>query len=129
MLPFLIHLQPGEPIYEQIVRAVKKAIATGQLQPGQQMPSVRAISRELGVNPNTVQKAIGRLTDDGVLQSHPGQGSYVAERQPSPTAQQTKALGPLIEQLLIEAAHHGLTQPELIQLIQTHSRKIYGNDH
>lgn len=129
MLPFLIHLQPGEPIYEQIVRAVKKAIATGQLQPGQQMPAVRVISRELGVNPNTVQKAIARLTDDGVLQSHPGQGSFVAERQPSPASEQTKTLEPLIEQLLIESAHLGLTPAELIALIQSHSQKFHGPGH
>ena len=129
MLPFLIHLQLGEPIYEQIVRAVKKAIATGQLQPGRQMPSVRVISGELGVNPNTVQKAVSRLTEEGVLESHPGQGSYVADRPPSHRAQQLKVLRPLIEQLLIEAAHHGLSGPELIDLIQKQSQRIHGNDH
>ena len=129
MLPFLITVQLGEPIYEQIVRAVKKAIATGQLQPGQQMPSVRVISRELGVNPNTVQKAIARLTDEGVLESHPGQGSYVADRLPSLRPQQLKALQPLIERLLIEAAHHGLSEADLIDLIQKQSQQIHGNDH
>jgi GntR family transcriptional regulator len=129
MLPFLINLQLGEPIYEQIVRAVKKSIATGQLQSGQQMPSVRVISRELGVNPNTVQKAIARLTDEGVLTSHPGQGSFIAERAPSLHSQQLKALQPLIEQLLIEAAHHGLSESELLNLIQKQSQQIHGNDH
>ena len=129
MLPFLINLQLGEPIYEQIVRAVKKAIATGLLQPGQQMASVRVISRELGVNPNTVQKAISRLTDGGVLESHPGQGSFVADRRPSLRSEQLKALQPLIEQLIIEAAHHGLSEAELLNLIQKHSQKIHGNDH
>ena len=129
MLPFLIKLQLGEPIYEQIVRAVKKAIATGQLQADQQMPSVRVISRELSVNPNTVQKAISRLIDEGVLESHPGQGSYVADRRPSLRSAQLKALQPLIEQLLVEAAHHGLSNQELIDLIEKQNRKIHGNDH
>ncbi len=129
MLPFLINLQLGEPIYEQIVRAVKKAVATAQLQPGQQMPSVRVISRELGVNPNTVQKAISRLTDEGVLESHPGQGSFVADRRPSLRSQQLKVLQPLIEQLLVEAAHHGLSEKELLDLIHKHRQKIHGNDH
>lgn len=129
MLPFLISLQLGEPIYEQIVRAVKKAIATGQLQPGQQMPSVRVISRELGVNPNTVQKAIGRLTDEGVLDSHPGQGSFVAARRPSLRSEQLSALQPLIEQLLIEAAHHGLSEAALLELIRKQNQHIHGNDH
>ena len=129
MLPFLLTLQSGEPIYEQIVRAVKKAIASGQLAPGQQMPSVRVISRELGVNPNTVQKSISKLTDEGVLETHPGQGCFVANRLPSQRNEQLKALEPLVEQLLIEAAHHGFSQQQLIHLIQTLSKKIHGNDH
>ncbi|TAG09318.1 MAG: GntR family transcriptional regulator [Verrucomicrobia bacterium] len=129
MLPFTIQIQLGEPIYEQIVRAVKKAVATGQLLPGAQMPSVRVISRELSVNPNTVQKAISRLTDEGVLASHPGSGSFVAERGPSPRAERLSALKPLIEQLLVESAHHGLTADELLELIRQHHQRNYGNDH
>jgi GntR family transcriptional regulator len=129
MLPFTIKVQLGEPIYEQIVRAVKKAVATGQLQPGTQMPSVRVISRELSVNPNTVQKAISRLTDEGVLVSHPGSGSFVADRRPSLRAERLRALEPLIEQLLVESAHHGLTADELLDLIRHHHQKIHGNDH
>jgi GntR family transcriptional regulator len=129
MLPFLINLQSGEPIYEQIVRAVKRAVATGHLATGQQMPSVRVISRELGVNPNTVQKAITRLNDEGVLETRPGQGCYVANRQPSRRREQIEALKPLIEQLLIESAHHGLTVEELMDLILNQNKKIHGNGH
>jgi len=129
MLPFLLTLQSGEPIYEQIVRAVKKAIASGQLVPGQQMPSVRVISRELGVNPNTVQKSISKLTDEGVLETHPGQGCFVANRQPSQRNEQLKVLKPMIEQLLIEAAHHGLALEELLHLIKIQSQNIHGNGH
>lgn len=129
MLPFQINLRLGEPIYEQIVRAVKRAVATGQLEPGFRMPSVRVMSGELGVNPNTVQKAIGRLIEEGVLESHPGQGSYVADRKASPRAEKTKALRPIIERLLEEAAHHGVSEEELIDLIETQHRKIHGNDH
>lgn len=129
MLPFTIQIQLGEPIYEQIVRAVKKAVATGHLKPGAQMPSVRVISRELSVNPNTVQKAISRLTDEGVLASHPGSGSFVADRRPSLRAERLRALQPLIEQLLVESAHHGLTADELLDLIRQHHQKIHGNDH
>ena len=129
MLPFQINLRLGEPIYEQIVRAVKRAIATGQLEPGFRMPSVRVISGELAVNPNTVQKAISRLVDEGVLESHPGQGSYVADRPASIPSEKTKALIPMIERLLIEAAHHGLTEADLVKLIETQHRKIHGNDH
>jgi len=129
MLPFFLTLQSGEPIYEQIVRAVKKAIASGQLVPGQKMPSVRVISRELGVNPNTVQKSISKLTDEGVLETNPGQGCFVANRLPSRRNEQLKALEPLVDQLLIEAAHHGLFLEDLLHLIKIQSQNIHGKDH
>ena len=58
MLPFLIELGAGAPIYEQIVEAVRRAVASGRLKEGDRFPSVRAISAELRVNPNTVQKAV-----------------------------------------------------------------------
>ncbi|MGJ8642331.1 MAG: GntR family transcriptional regulator [Luteolibacter sp.] len=129
MLPFQINLRLGEPIYEQIVRAVKRAVASGHLAAGFRMPSVRVMSGELGVNPNTVQKAIGRLIEEGVLESHPGQGSYVSERKELPRSEKAKALLPQIERLLEEAAHHGVSEAELIDLIETEHRKIHGNDH
>ena len=129
MIPFLVHLQPGIPIYEQIVLAVKKAVATGQLKPGEQMPSVRVISRDLSINPNTVQKAISRLTDEGVLVAHPGQGCFVTERRGSHKEDQMRALEPLIERLVIQAAHHGVSEEQLLLLIQTQIKRIYESDH
>src|SRR6185436_6174656 len=78
MLPFPLSLRPGQPIYEQIVYAAKKALAQGLLAPGDRFPSVRTISEDLGVNPNTVQKAVAELTSLGVLEVHPGQGCFVA---------------------------------------------------
>ena len=58
MLPFSVILRPGFPPYEEIVYSVKKAIATGRLTAGTRFPSVRAMSRELKLNPNTCQKAV-----------------------------------------------------------------------
>ena len=55
MLPFSIELKPGFPVAEQIVFAVRKAVVVGQLRPGDRFPSVRVLSQELRVNPNTAQ--------------------------------------------------------------------------
>ena len=130
MLPFTIQIQLGEPIYEQIVRAVKKAVATGQLQPGVQMPSVRVISRELSVNPNTVQKAISRLTDEGVLASHPGSGSFVADRRPSPPCRAAqRASNRSSNNCSSNPPTTGSRPTNSLDLIRQHHQKIHGNDH
>lgn len=118
MISFSIKLQPGQPIYEQIVYAVKKALANGQLKAGDRFPAVRAIGLALNVNPNTVQKAVTDLTAQGILQVYPGQGCFIAEKVPVSKEVQTKVLIPLIEHLLIEAAQHGVDEEELRQLIQ-----------
>ncbi len=125
MLPFPIQVLPGQPIYDQIVHAVKRALASGQLKPGDRFPAVRAISAELGVNPNTVQRAATVLIKLGILEVRFGQGSFVAEQMPAadePT--RSRALRPLVENLLIEAARLGVGEEELLALIQTESRKL-----
>jgi GntR family transcriptional regulator len=112
-LPFPIEIRPGRPVYEQIVYAVKKAVAQGALKPGDRVPSVRAVSEELGVNPNTVQKAVAELTAQGVLEVHSGQGCFVSALDPPARGDGVKELEPLLEQLLVEAARLGLGEAEV----------------
>lgn len=126
MLPFPIKIQPGEPIYEQIVHAVKRAIAAGRLSPGDRFPAVRTISKELNVNPNTVQKAVSELTAQRFLNVHPGQGCFVASQPASRRDIQVEALRPIIERLLIEAAHHGVTEDQLFKLIHNERGRLHG---
>ena len=125
MLPFPIQIVPGQPIYEQIVHAVKRALVTGHLVPGDRFPAVRTISAELQVNPNTVQKASTVLINMGILEVRSGQGSFVAEPSP-PTGRRDrlKPLEPLVETLLVEAARQGLDDDELLSFIQTQARKM-----
>jgi GntR family transcriptional regulator len=83
MSSFRIHVTTGAgtPIYRQIVDQVRLAAATGELPPGQAMPSVRGLAEELLVNFNTVAKAYGELVRDGVLESLQGKGFFVAEKR------------------------------------------------
>ncbi len=67
----------GLPIYEQLVRQVKFAVAEGILVPGQVIPSVRELAKQLAINPNTVQRAFQQLQDEQVLQSLRGRGMAV----------------------------------------------------
>lgn len=69
------------PIYEQVYNGIVRLASLGALKPGGQLPSVRSIAAEAGVNPNTVQKAYAMLERDGVIYSVPGKGSFLAEEQ------------------------------------------------
>ena len=124
MLPFPLELTPGAPIYEQIVDAVKRAVATGRLREGDRFPSVRAISAELRVNPNTVQKAVTELTAQGLLVVHPGQGCYIATPSAGSAREQKAALGPLLEQLVVEAAQLGLDEEALQEFLRAKWREM-----
>lgn len=124
MLPFPIQIQAGEPIYEQIIHAVKRALATEHLRPGDRFPAVRAISAELRVNPNTVQKAVTALVTAGVLEIRPGQGSFVAPSVVAGRREQARALEPLVEKLLIEASRLGLDQAELLSFVEKQARRM-----
>ena len=78
MLPFPVDFGPGEPVYEEVMFAVKKAVATGHLAVGGRFPSVRLLSQGLRINPNTAHKVVAALTAEGVLTVHPGIGTVVA---------------------------------------------------
>ncbi len=71
------------PIWKQIEHGLRRLVASGSLEPGGAVPSVRDLSRDLRVNPATVAKAYQRLADAGVLAVRRGEGTYVAEAPPS----------------------------------------------
>lgn len=78
--PLLIDIITGDtrPIVRQITDAVRLKISTGEIVPGAQLPSVRGLAQQLGINPNTVAKAYAELTTEGWLESRQGLGLYVA---------------------------------------------------
>jgi GntR family transcriptional regulator len=74
---FNIDFQSRTPIYEQIINQVERYIITGILKENEQLPSVRQIAFELGINPNTIQRAYSELERKGVIVSVAGKGSFV----------------------------------------------------
>lgn len=74
-----IDKQSSKPIYEQIIEQFKRLILTESLKPDEQIPSVRALSLDLSVNPNTVQKAYNELELNGITYSVPGVGRFVVK--------------------------------------------------
>ncbi len=76
---FTIDNMSSIPVYEQIVRQVEGLLLSGQLNPGDPLPSVRGLATDLGVNPNTIQKAYAELDHRGMTTSVPGRGSFLRE--------------------------------------------------
>ena len=76
---FHIDVNGRTAIYEQVEKNILKYIALGILEPGQQLPSVRSMAQDLGINPNTVQKAYGSLESKGVIFTVVGKGAFVAD--------------------------------------------------
>lgn len=78
-----VDLRSAIPIWHQIEEGVRRLVATGGLEPGASVPSVRDLARELTINPATVAKAYQRLCEAGVLLVRRGEGTFVAERPPA----------------------------------------------
>ena len=74
---FLLNPQSKLPLYEQLVEQLRKQIVLGNAAPGSPLPSVRQLSVELGVNPNTIQKAYREMEQEGLIVSLPDRGSFV----------------------------------------------------
>lgn len=76
---YVIDLQSRTPIYEQLYRKITELILRNELKANEQLPSVRALAKELGVNPNTVSKAYQELERNGIIYSLAGRGSFVSD--------------------------------------------------
>lgn len=73
-----LDLQSRLPIYEQLKARISELVLLGELKADDQLPSVRSFARDLGINPNTVQKAYQELERDGIIYSVAGRGSYIS---------------------------------------------------
>lgn len=126
MLPFSIELKQGLPVAEQILFAVKRAVVAGQLRPGDRFPSVRVLSQELRINPNTAHKVVAALVAEGVLVTTPAVGSVVAEPVAGSRRERAALLGAEVERLVVEAKKLGLSLDEVQDGVAEHWRRLGG---
>jgi GntR family transcriptional regulator len=129
VIPFRVHFRPGISLYEQVIYAAKKAIISGQLRPGDPFPSVRILSRELKINPNTAHKVVTRLVSDGLLEARPGIGTVVAKLPEPSNSQRAQLLGQEIEQLVVEARKLGLTLDDMADAVAAHWKRLGGENN
>jgi GntR family transcriptional regulator len=125
MPTFSVDSTSPTPIYAQLDRSIRAAIATGELQPGAQLPTVRQLAVDLAVNANTVARVYALLERDGMLETRRGVGTFVRE-SPSPQAARAhreRELRELIRRFVGDAALLGFTLPELISQLRNEEKK------
>ncbi len=113
-LAFKVQAGSGEPIYRQISAQVRRAVITGTLKQGDTMPSVRVLAELLVVNPNTVARSYADLCREGVLESQPGRGVFVAEQR-SVLSQEERArrFSLATDKFLDDVMHLGFSRTEI----------------
>jgi len=128
MLPFKVQFVEGRPVYEQVLFAAKKAIVCGRLKAGDPFPSVRVLSQELRINPNTAQKVTANLRAEGLIKMAPGIGSVVTQSAHTGKPQRKALLGQELERLVVEAKKLKLNEDDLKEAIQQHWQNLSENE-
>ena len=121
MLQFKLDSTSGVPIYRQIQDMIRFGIASGQLQSGEQLPTVRALAVELAVNPNTVIRAYTELEREGVITTEQGTGTFVsvsARDAVAPKDRRNK-LESLCGEFFAQAARYGFTPDETMNAMRS----------
>ncbi len=114
-----VDLRDRKQLYEQLVDNIKNLVLTGELKTDEKLPSVRSLARELGINPNTIQKAYSELERCGVILTLPGRGSIVVAQVDELKQEQLTALSEKLLQLAHEAKNAGISGEEFITAAQT----------
>lgn len=127
MATFHIHVTigTGTPIYRQIVEQVRLAVATGELSPGEALPSVRSLAEQLVINFNTVSKAYTELVREGVLESLQGKGFFVApKRQIYSWAERVRRLRHAVDSFIHEAVFLDFSAEEIRKAVEEKLAKL-----
>ena len=123
---FSVNSNDPTPIYAQLDRSIRAAIAQGRLAVGDRLPTVRQLAVDLKVNANTVAKVYGELERSGVLATQRGVGTFVLASPPTPThpkaatarRERDRQLRPLVDRLLADASAIGISLSEIMEYLQ-----------
>lgn len=117
MSSLTIDLKDRRPIYEQLIDQIMDLVLHGVMQPGEQLPSVRALASELAINPNTIQKAYAELERRGITYSVPGRGSFVSPDLDVVTEEHKNRILHAAQTLLEEARATGMRAEDFLPII------------
>jgi GntR family transcriptional regulator len=111
-----LDLSSGVPFYRQIIDQVKSSIATGLLEPGDRLPTVRQLAVELSVNPNTVARAYTELELTGLVETQMGSGTFVGQRAVErDDIERRRLLEQLCQEFLSKVSTHGFTLDDILE--------------
>lgn len=117
-----LNYRDTRPIYEQVKDGLRHLVVTGALQPGEKLPSVRALASSLAINPNTIQRAYEALEREGYLYTVAGKGSFAAE-QSDIRQERKRQLLICFDETTTELLFLGVTRRELWQRLGGEERK------
>lgn len=119
MIEFKLDLKSGVPFYRQIVDQIRYGIASGHLLPGVQLPTVRELAVQLGINPNTVRKAYSELEILGVLDTQQGTGTFVSTKEVEiADAEKNRMVQQICDELVARGQQYHITLKEIVDHLQ-----------
>lgn len=120
-----ISFKSGKAVYLQVVDQIKAAAATGAVQPGEALPSIRPLAEELRINRNTIAKAYAELERQGVITTMAGKGCFVsANNSPYKKDVRRKLLTEVVDAAVIQAHHLQVDRDEFLKLVEDRLRRI-----
>ena len=122
-----VNFSSRTPVYQQLYDDVIRLVSLGVLKSDTKLPPVRILATELGINPNTVQKAYKMLEKDGYIYSTVGRGSFVSNKLDQNQAEKIQAKNDLKESI-DKAYKKGITKDEMIELVDEITRGGRVND-
>jgi GntR family transcriptional regulator len=114
-----LDFRSGIPIYLQVVERIKERLASGQLKPGDQLPTVRSLASDLRVNFNTIARAYRIMDESGIISTQQGRGTYILEMPPPEVigSMRVKALEDLTQRYIADAERLGVSPDVLIKIL------------
>ncbi|HKQ37301.1 MAG TPA: GntR family transcriptional regulator [Verrucomicrobiae bacterium] len=114
-----INFKSGKPAYLQLVDQVKAAVASGSLRAGDSLPGIRPLAEDLRLNRNTVAKAYAELENQGVIETAPGKGCFIAgNNSPLKKEVRLKMLSDEIDAAIVQAHHLQIADDQLLDLVR-----------
>ena len=124
-MEFQIDPTSRQPIYRQLAQQMREAVARGRIKPEERLPSVRDLSRLLVINPNTVARVYTELEREGILNTRPGLGVFVAHPKDELTKKARKQrFDELLDHFLTESVHLGFRADEVLAMVAARAKQF-----
>jgi len=114
-----LDVKSGVPFYRQVIDQVRSAMATGLLEPGDRLPTVRQLAVDLSVNPNTVSRAYTELELTGLVETHMGSGTFVGQKKVErDDVERRRILDQICQEFLSRASSHGFGLDDILENLE-----------